>query len=513
MNLTPHFGLASNPKAFEHMTVLLVDAESGTRETIGTMLVEMGFKAIVEAENGQDALAKVKSGSPDLIIADWRLPELDGFALLEQTRSDSVKGTIPFIMTSSTVEQTLVVRAIKNGVSEFIIKPFSANILKDKIVRSLALTGLENPVEKEAEGGEQRLQILVVDDAVENIQLISEILHKDYKVKAATSGEQALKICALEPQPDLVLLDIMMLGMDGMEVCKKLKSDPRTQHITVIFLTALFQAEHIVRGLEMGAVDYITKPINPDIVKARVNIHAKIIQGTKMLRHQVDTMMENERLKESYNHILQNDLKHPLDEALKSLEQVEQQASDPLKVKQHVAQAKHACGYLSQLTENLLTLNSLEGGAYQLAPVELGTASLIAEVVDMYASALEEKSLTIDFANEAEVKLKGEAILTTSMLSNLLNNAIEAAPAGASIRISVTREGDSAVIAINNPGEIPQEIRNTFFDKHVTFGKKFGSGIGAYAAKVMAQAQNGSIGFESDKNAGTTLFVRLPACE
>jgi CheY-like chemotaxis protein len=123
------------------------------------------------------------------------------------------------------------------------------------------------------EGKENKQTILVVDDAPANIDLLSSILSPHYKIKGAVNGEKALKIAHKTAQPDLILLDIIMPGMSGHEVCKQLKQDPVTAMIPVIFITAKTSAEDEQAGLELGAVDYITKPFNPVIVAARVRSH------------------------------------------------------------------------------------------------------------------------------------------------------------------------------------------------------------------------------------------------
>lgn len=140
--------------------------------------------------------------------------------------------------------------------------------------------------------------ILVVDDISENIALLSNILSKNYRVKAANNGPKALKI-AYSTIPDLILLDIMMPEMDGIEVCRKLKEDPRTRSVPVVFVTAMGEVEDETRGFEAGAVDYITKPISPPIVLARVKTHLQLYDQNRALEEIVrrrTAELDNSRL-------------------------------------------------------------------------------------------------------------------------------------------------------------------------------------------------------------------------
>ncbi|MDH1010987.1 two-component system response regulator [Pseudomonas nicosulfuronedens] len=137
-----------------------------------------------------------------------------------------------------------------------------------------------------APGPVVRPTILIVDDAPENLTLLSELLKLLYCVKAARSGEKALQIAQSDEPPDLILLDVMMPGMDGFEVCKRLRDDARTRHIPVIFITAQDTADEEIRGLELGAVDYLTKPINPPTVLMRVDNQLRIKAAADFLRDQ-----------------------------------------------------------------------------------------------------------------------------------------------------------------------------------------------------------------------------------
>ncbi len=128
--------------------------------------------------------------------------------------------------------------------------------------------------------------ILIVDDTIENIDVLEAMLSEDYKIKAAINGKVALKI-AERNLPDLILLDIMMPGMDGYEVCEKLKDNPKTAHIPVIFVTAMAEEEDEERGFNLGAVDYIIKPFRKMIVKARIVTHLALSNQQRELDIQV----------------------------------------------------------------------------------------------------------------------------------------------------------------------------------------------------------------------------------
>lgn len=129
-------------------------------------------------------------------------------------------------------------------------------------------------------------KILVVDDTPENIDILMETLRGEYKIVPARNGEKALSLAGADNPPDLILLDVMMPGMDGYEVCEKLKTDEKTARIPVIFITAKSEVEDETRGLKLGAVDYITKPISPPIVRARVKNHLELMMAREELENQ-----------------------------------------------------------------------------------------------------------------------------------------------------------------------------------------------------------------------------------
>jgi CheY-like chemotaxis protein len=143
---------------------------------------------------------------------------------------------------------------------------------------------------------EEKKLILLADDAPANIQVAREILKDSYKIRVATSGAKALELVNVSPRPDLILLDIMMPEMDGYEVCTRLKVDPETRDIPVIFLTAMTEAKDETRGFSVGAVDYIHKPFSPPVVLARVQTHLNLRETREQLAQEkrlVDQLLDN----------------------------------------------------------------------------------------------------------------------------------------------------------------------------------------------------------------------------
>ncbi|MGN7612135.1 response regulator [Magnetococcales bacterium HHB-1] len=140
-----------------------------------------------------------------------------------------------------------------------------------------------------------RATILIVDDTPDNLSLLSGLLKSEYRLRIANNGTRALQALSVGALPDLILLDIMMPELDGFEVCRRLKEDPKTVNIPVIFLSAKTQTSDEIQGLQMGAVDYITKPFNPPLVLARIKTHLDL---AAIQMEVIRLRQENQRLRD-----------------------------------------------------------------------------------------------------------------------------------------------------------------------------------------------------------------------
>ncbi len=150
----------------------------------------------------------------------------------------------------------------------------------------------------------QRQTLLVVDDEPVNIKIFMEMLRSDYTIKVSTDGEKALQIAQSENPPDLILLDVMMPGMNGYEVCRRLKADERTRDIPVIFITAKTGEEDETKGFEIGAVDYITKPFSPIVVMARIKTHLELKRNRDFLKWMLkERTLEMQEMEKEYMYL------------------------------------------------------------------------------------------------------------------------------------------------------------------------------------------------------------------
>lgn len=352
--------------------------------------------------------------------------------------------------------------------------------------------------------------ILVVDDVPTNITLAVATLKHDYKVMVAIRGQHALDIALSDHAPDLILLDIMMPEIDGLEVCRRLKSDERSRDIPIIFLTAMGENDDIVRGLELGAVDYVTKPVNHEVLKARVKTHLELRDAQKRLQREMQLVKENADLREDVGRITRHDLKNPLSVILGYASMM---ADDQNLDEEHRESARFmedSAFTMMDMVNNSLNLYKIEQGSFQLEPVPLNFDRVIKKVVTTVTTLADQLGITLEYSPPAhDISVTGDEMLCHSLLNNLLRNAVEAAPRDSTVTIHLDA-GDCAVVSVHNQGEIPEAIRDQFFDKYVTSGKKQGTGLGTYSARLLTEVQNGRIEFESSEDAGTTLRVSLP---
>lgn len=350
----------------------------------------------------------------------------------------------------------------------------------------------------------QKPTILVVDDEPGNIDIASALLRKDYKVKAATNGKIALKIAQADANIDLILLDIMMPEMDGYDVCAKLKADDATASIPVIFLTAKAEISDITKGFDLGAVDYITKPLQPEILKARVNTHVTLRHSQIALEQRVETLIENAKLREDIEKLTHHDLKGPLGVILFELPKIADKA---------VAQSiDESVSNLLNMINNTLDIFKIENGTYPFSPDMVDLNRLVTMAIKSVHSLCQKKNINITVNSvEQSTYIDAEELLCLSIFNNLIKNAVEASPDNKDIEVTITELPDGIEFKLRNTGAIPFELRDTLFEKYSSSNHIRGSGLGAYSAKLMTEAQKGSIDFKVIDDTYTEFTVVMSA--
>lgn len=513
------------------MVFLVVDDFEPMRKVTAGQLRAMGAVTILTAANGAEAMNLLRTHRVNMILSDWNMPVMTGLELLKLVRADKKLSRIPFIMITAEAERNRVDEAIAWGVSDLLVKPYTANNLSLHIEKALASgpkqalsdlpsRSIENVPAIAVKDTQQGIRptILVVDDTPDNLMLISNLFKEEYRVRIAHNGEKALHICQSNDPPDLVLLDIMMPGMDGLEVARRMREHPVSESIPVIFVTAMDSDEARLKGMALGAIDFVTKPVDPDLLKPRVRNFMHFVELHKQLQINYDAMLELARLREDVEHITRHDMREPLAGVIGLLQALEEEGGMSNK---QIAQlrvveetALQALNLINMSTE----LFKIETGRFKLNAQPVKITSILHRIVDISRSTFAGKHLSIaidtdQLLGKGAPLVLGEAMFCYSLFQNLIKNACEASPENS--RVTVTLHNVTPLeIVIVNKGAVPVEIREHFFDKFITFGKQGGTGLGTYSARLLTEAQNGTLSLQvSDLENSTTLTVTLPRYE
>ncbi len=356
--------------------------------------------------------------------------------------------------------------------------------------------------------------ILVVDDTADNIDVMSSILWSEFRVKAARDGERALKIASSSPAPDLILLDIMMPEMDGYEVISRLKSDPSTAHIPVIFVTAEAQAEDEAKGLSLGAVDYITKPVTPDIVLARVRTHLTLHNQQRELEASYENLQRMEELRDSLVHMVVHDMRTPLSVMRTSLSMLKDEIIDDLSEDNRLdlEDALSGSESLIRLVNDLLDVSQMEAGMMPLERRRTNIVAIATEAIERVQKLAQQIDLSID--TEDEMLVECDPRIIDRVISNFLHNALKFTPIGGAITVSASSTDNYVEMSVSDTGPgIAEEHQSHIFDKFAQTkeARQFtSSGLGLTFCRMAIEAHQGKIGLQSEVGAGSRFWFTLP---
>lgn len=528
-----HYAETSTLMSLHRLTILVVDDLELMRAVTINQLRSMGCEKIKSARNGAEAWTLLQSHKVDAVLADWNMPVMSGLELLKAVRSNPKLSQLPFLMITAESERQRVQEVISAGVSGLLVKPYNTGTLRARMEklfssepRALTPSLMPTAVNPSAESlpGDDGLtgasmltptRILVVDDHPVSLKLLTHLFKDEYQVQSATDGQSALALCRADPPPDLVLMDVMMPDMDGFEVVRRLREEAATEQIPVIFVTGLTDDAARVKGMALGAVDFVSKTNDAKVLRARVRNFIKFIDMRRQLQADFDLMLDAARVRDDAENMARHDLKGSLAGIVGMVQSL---ADDDSMSPRQVAQLR----LVEQTALQVMSMASLssdlykmETGSFKLKPVPVDVGQTLHRLAELSRTAFADKQLGVvvdtDSPLGAELPtVTGDAMLCYSLFQNLVKNACEAAPAGTRVIITLKDESPLSV-TIQNRGVVPLDLRERFFDKFATSGKVGGSGIGTYSARLLANAQKGDVVMATDDESNsTTLTVTLP---
>lgn len=361
--------------------------------------------------------------------------------------------------------------------------------------------------------------IFVVDDQEENLEFLGSLLrHNGYNVMIASDGMEAIELVQRK-LPDLILLDIMMPKMDGYEVCEKLKANPATNEIPVIFITAKIETEDVVKGFQVGGLDYVTKPFKHKELLMRIKTQIELKTSKDLILHQNDKLVLLNKEKNGFLRIAAHDLKNPLFTIKGFAQLINQKFKElsPTEVKEYSNYITDTADQCLQIIINLLDINKIEEGQLKLSYDDIKLDEVITRIIDTYSLKANAKEIKLLYTNSSNnTYIKADAGKLIQVLSELISNAIKFSPFNKNIYIN------THLIEENRKHSVRVEVRDegpglTSDDKIKLFtkfsklsaqptGDENSTGLGLSIVKYLVEAMGGKVWAESDSEAGGASF-------
>ncbi len=364
-------------------------------------------------------------------------------------------------------------------------------------------------------------RVLVVDDISQNLQVLGTTLkHNGFNVALANNGMQAIEI-ARARKPDLILLDIQMPRIDGFEVCRILKESDETKDIPVIFLTALNEKEDIIKGFEVGGVDYITKPFNHQELVARVVNHLELSHTKKIIETQNADLIKLNKDKDKFLSIIAHDMKSPFSSLLGIAEVVvkDYENLSDSEVFEYVSSLYESLISQYKFLEELLEWGRFQRGVLEFNPKEFNIIVDITDSIGLLRGNAAAKKIALEIDVDEDLTACYDSNMVYTILRNLVSNAIKFTPEGGKITIAALPDPDSKdliLVSVSDTGVgMPQSDIDKLFRIDSVFTRigtnnEKGTGLGLILCKEFVDRHGGRIWVESAPGAGTKFSFTLP---
>lgn len=361
-------------------------------------------------------------------------------------------------------------------------------------------------------------RVLVVDDEPQNRELLRDLLEaQGHAVIEAKNGEEVFT-AIMQAEPHVVLLDVMMPGLNGFEVCRRLKAAPATASIPVLLVTALHERDDRLQGISAGANDFISKPIDTRevVLRTRNAIY------TKQLHDQIQTafrqLQQLERLRDNLTHMIVHDMRTPLTCIYSDLQMLEMglgKTEAEAQNRQITAEALTLSRVMIEMISSLLDVSRLEAGQMPLRREACDLPRLTQATVKQLGGLLQGKQMEFEVTTPV-TPISCDKGLIQRVLSNLLTNASNYSPTDRPIKITIQQSAGMIRVTVSDQGQgIPPEYHTKIFEKFGQVedgrrGKSYSTGLGLTFCKLAVEAHGGHIGVESAVGKGSMFWFTLP---
>ena len=362
-------------------------------------------------------------------------------------------------------------------------------------------------------------KLLVVDDVQTNVLLLKALLSKDgYGILVANNGQEALEVIRNE-NPDLILLDVMMPGMDGFEVAERLKSEEYRCEIPIIFLTALDDTQSIVNGFKLGVGDFISKPFRKEELMVRIKHQLSLVAARRIIEEKNEELRKTIAGRDKMYSVIAHDLRSPMASMKMLLNtimmSVEKDKIDP-DIFDMLEMSNKTSEEVFSLLDNLLKWTKSQLGKLTVIPQKLDISGLADGVVEVMNSVAEVKHIKLIRTDHESFFVYVDIEMIKSILRNLISNAVKFSNPDSEIKVGIQAEDGKVIVSVTDSGKgIKKEDQHkllkdsTHFTTYGTNSEE-GSGLGLLLCRDFARKNGGELWFESEENLGSVFSFSLP---
>ena len=361
-------------------------------------------------------------------------------------------------------------------------------------------------------------KILIVDDVVSNVLLLKILLtNEKFQVCTASNGKMCIEVAKAE-KPDLILLDVMMPELNGFDTAVILKKDPETLDIPIIFLTALNNPTDLVKGFQVGANDFLTKPFNKEELVMRVKHQIELVAAKRFIVQQNEDLKRTISNRDKMYSVIAHDLRSPM-ASIRMVLNLAVNVVSPETVGEEIFnlldKANRESEETHDLLDNLLKWTKSQTGRLNVVYQDMDLNEVVPGVVDIFQMIAEMKKIHLKYIPcDEQLMVRADNDMIKTILRNLISNAIKFTPEDKGIEVFIKREGDFARVSVQDHGVgiAPERLGSIFKKGETTYGTggEEGSGLGLQLCQDFARKNGGEAYVESVQGEGSTFSFTIP---